>query len=200
MTKVKEKSEKLGCTRKEKCSGSEAAGARQGSRRGVAPSKLVAAFSFKLLCFLRATLCFQRPFLSSGCQVLCTTITETCMIKASSTHASGLPLQKLWQGPQKPIKTANAQNWFLHHLNLARCWYLSLTVSTKGHILLVIRNMLWYSHVIGGKDYVCFISSSSQISPNYGTIHIYSSSLKKPRENTFPTGCCALTCPKEWTL
>lgn len=52
MAKVKEKSKKLGRARKEKGSGREATGSRQGSWRGVAVSKLVAAFSFKLLCFL----------------------------------------------------------------------------------------------------------------------------------------------------
>ena len=95
MTKVKEKSEKLGRARKEKRSGNEVAGARQGSWRGVAVSKLVAAFSFKLLRFLTAPLCFQRTFLSSGCEALRSATTESRRITASSTHARVAPLQKL---------------------------------------------------------------------------------------------------------
>lgn len=95
MTKVKEKREKLGRAREEKRSGSEAAGARQGTWRGVAVSKLVAASSFKLLCFLKAPPCFQRPFLSSGCEALRSVTTESCRIMASSAHTRGAPLQKL---------------------------------------------------------------------------------------------------------
>jgi len=63
--------------------------------REVAVSKQVAAFSFKLLCFLKAPLHFQRPFLSSRCEVRCSAMTESCRITARSTHTREAPLQKL---------------------------------------------------------------------------------------------------------
>lgn len=189
---MKEKSKKLRCARKENRSGSEAAGARQEFWRGVAVSKLVAASLFKLLCFLKAFLCFPDLRMRS---------TMICRNRELPEEHLGRNCSGAWYlAPRNQPRVRKPRTGSHIDLSLAWHWYMSLTISTKGHILLEIRNTVWYNCVIGSKDYVCFISFPWQISPNDETRHIQSSNSEKPHESAFHTGCSALTCPEEWTL